>query len=216
MLPRPANHATAGLDQKHDPFQHDRRQTPSSDLAAIFHPFDRPLKLPLYPAPPSYSQAAHPDRKSPLVFPDAPKTELAPIKSAKGKQNERKEIHTLPSLSSLTVSSPKSLYASPSPEVRTVIPPAPTYAPPPPPPPAATAQAQPTRWPSLNPLTAYYTPSHAEGSEAPLRMDEDSSSNGAASAASPEQLDLGRSSSVSLDDPDVRLAAEALGDLRAG
>jgi hypothetical protein len=33
---------------------------------------------------------------------------------------------------------------------------------------------------------------------------------------SPDHHHNGRSSSVSLDDPDVRLAAEALGDLRAG
>ncbi|KAI8625585.1 transcription factor Opi1 [Xylariaceae sp. FL1651] len=35
------------------------------------------------------------------------------------------------------------------------------------------------------------------------------------SAASPDRFQDGRSSSVSLDDPDVRMAAEALGDLRA-
>ncbi|KAI0467955.1 transcription factor Opi1-domain-containing protein [Xylaria cf. heliscus] len=46
-------------------------------------------------------------------------------------------------------------------------------------------------------------------------MDADTSSNGTMSAASPDRFQNGRSSSVSLDDPDVRLAAEALGDLRA-
>ncbi|KAI1848751.1 hypothetical protein JX265_005623 [Neoarthrinium moseri] len=214
MLPRPANRApSAGLDQKPDLYQQDRRQTPSSDVAAVFQPFDRQFKLPLYPPPPSYSQT-HADRKSPLPFPDAPKTELPPIKLMRAGQNDKKkEYNTLPSLSSLTVSSPKSMYTSPSPQPqsRPTIPPAPTYAPPPPPP----ARLEPVRWPTLNPLSAYYTPSHAEGLEAPLRMDEDSPNSSAASAASPEQADPGRSSSVSLDDPDVRLAAEALGDLRA-
>ncbi|CAK7268978.1 transcriptional regulator opi1 [Sporothrix epigloea] len=75
-------------------------------------------------------------------------------------------------------------------------------------------------WPSLNPLTAYYTPGHAQASavESPLRMDVDSSSNsnstGPAGATSPDRFGV-RASSVSLEDPDVRMAAEALGDLRA-
>ncbi|MBE3043165.1 hypothetical protein IMZ48_11455 [Candidatus Bathyarchaeota archaeon] len=51
--------------------------------------------------------------------------------------------------------------------------------------------------------------------ESPARMDLETSSNSVASAASPDYFD-GRAGSVSLDDPDVRLAAEALGDLRAG
>ncbi|KAI0535172.1 transcription factor Opi1-domain-containing protein [Xylaria digitata] len=55
-------------------------------------------------------------------------------------------------------------------------------------------------------------------------MDTDTSSNSAGSAngthttmtsASPDRFYDGRASSVSLDDPDVRMAAEALGDLRA-
>ncbi|KAI0415060.1 transcription factor Opi1-domain-containing protein [Xylaria grammica] len=55
-------------------------------------------------------------------------------------------------------------------------------------------------------------------------MDVDTSSNGASSAhststavysASPDRFLDGRASSVSLDDPDVRMAAEALGDLKA-
>ncbi|OTA90036.1 hypothetical protein M434DRAFT_23137 [Hypoxylon sp. CO27-5] len=62
-----------------------------------------------------------------------------------------------------------------------------------------------THWPSLNPLTAYYTPSHVQNAESPMRMDVDTSSSSGLSAPS----------SVSLDDPDVRMAAEALGDLRA-
>ncbi|KAI0509009.1 transcription factor Opi1-domain-containing protein [Xylaria bambusicola] len=46
-------------------------------------------------------------------------------------------------------------------------------------------------------------------------MDVDTSSSGTVSSASPDRFHDGRASSVSLDDPDVRMAAEALGDLRA-
>ncbi|KAI0401982.1 transcription factor Opi1-domain-containing protein [Xylaria palmicola] len=46
-------------------------------------------------------------------------------------------------------------------------------------------------------------------------MEVDTRSNSALSAASPDHFQNGRASSVSLDDPDVRMAAEALGDLRA-
>jgi hypothetical protein len=72
----------------------------------------------------------------------------------------------------------------------------------------------PTPWPSSNPLSAYYQPttSHtspttpsAVGMHSPNPMDMDS------------DLRSRRGGSVlSMDDPDVRLAAEALGDLRAG
>lgn len=48
-----------------------------------------------------------------------------------------------------------------------------------------------------------------------MRMDVDSGSNSGISAPSPDRFQDGRASSVSLDDPDVRMAAEALGDLRA-
>ncbi|KAI1469621.1 transcription factor Opi1 [Daldinia caldariorum] len=46
-------------------------------------------------------------------------------------------------------------------------------------------------------------------------MDIDASSSSGVSAPSPDRFPDGRASSVSLDDPDVRMAAEALGDLRA-
>jgi hypothetical protein len=52
---------------------------------------------------------------------------------------------------------------------------------------------------------------HAQRFDSPATMELDTISNSGISAPSP-----GRASSVSLDDPDVRLAAEALGDLRAG
>ncbi|KAH6658308.1 transcription factor Opi1-domain-containing protein [Truncatella angustata] len=217
MLPRPAHHTiSAGLDQKHDPYPNDQRQTPSSDVASVFQSLDRPFKLPMYSSPPSYAQT-HGDRKPPIAFPDAPTTELPPLQLRNGYHGSDKKDNTLPSLSSLTVSSPKSMYISPPPQTqvqsRPTIPPPPTYAPPPPPKPAE--QLQPTHWPSLNPYTAYYTPSHAEGKAEPLRMDTNSPSTSAISSASSETVDQERSSNVSLDDPDVRLAAEALGDLRA-
>jgi len=71
----------------------------------------------------------------------------------------------------------------------------------------------PTQWPSLNPYTVFYAPGYAKPAEVSSlssRPDAD------ASAASPERYYDRRSGSVSLDDPDVRMAAEALGDLRAG
>ncbi|CAG8981986.1 hypothetical protein HYALB_00004853 [Hymenoscyphus albidus] len=69
-------------------------------------------------------------------------------------------------------------------------------------------------WPSSNPLTAYYQPGPSQlspksnsiaGKDSPMRMDLDM------------QETRGRrgGSVLSIDDPDVRLAAEALGDLRA-
>lgn len=75
-----------------------------------------------------------------------------------------------------------------------------------------------SHWPPLNPLPAYHAPGpqHFQAIDSPARMDLDTSSNSVASAASPDRFLDGRASSVSLDDPDVRLAAEALGDLRAG
>jgi hypothetical protein len=55
--------------------------------------------------------------------------------------------------------------------------------------------------------------------ESPSAMDLDTGTNSVNSNASPDRYDRygdGRAPSVNLDDPDVRLAAEALGDLRAG
>jgi hypothetical protein len=72
-----------------------------------------------------------------------------------------------------------------------------------------------TAWPSSNPLTAYYKPGPSQlspktgpamGMDSPSRTDVDTVDS------------RGRrgGSVLSIDDPDVRLAAEALGDLRAG
>ncbi|KAF7550364.1 hypothetical protein G7Z17_g5763 [Cylindrodendrum hubeiense] len=72
-------------------------------------------------------------------------------------------------------------------------------------------------WHHMNPLPPYHTsaPQLLHTADSPIKMDIDASSNSVASAASPDRLLDARSGSVSLDDPDVRLAAEALGDLRA-
>ncbi|KAK4239514.1 clock-controlled protein 8 [Achaetomium macrosporum] len=57
-------------------------------------------------------------------------------------------------------------------------------------------------WPSLNPFTTYYTPSYLDPVESSPSM-------------SSEQSASRRGASVSLDDPDVRIAAEALGQMRS-
>jgi hypothetical protein len=67
-------------------------------------------------------------------------------------------------------------------------------------------------WPSLSPLGL---PTTAK-IDSPSTMDLDTGSNSVNSATSPDRYGDGRAPSVNLDDPDVRLAAEALGDLRAG
>ncbi|KAH8890207.1 Opi1-domain-containing protein, partial [Thozetella sp. PMI_491] len=106
----------------------------------------------------------------------------------------------LPSLSSVTGQQPQR-YSAPPPQPSEPSPPGANH------------------WPSLNPLTAYYTPSHVQSAESPQKMDIDAaapgSGSGAVGPASPDRYYDGRAGSVSLDDPDVRLAAEALGDLRA-
>lgn len=186
-----------------------------------FDPTHLPSQLPSY-APPSYAHTQSHDPKL-LRFPDAPTTELAPILPA-AKHNDNVG-HNLPSLSSVTgpppprftpivaqsqpieaqqhqhqhhqpQSQPQSTTSSLKRSSTTTVPL--------------------THWPSLNPLTTYYTPSHAQSADSPARMDLDVVSNSAMSAASPDRFYEGRAASVSLDDPDVRMAAEALGDLRAG
>ncbi|KAF5021609.1 hypothetical protein F66182_6356 [Fusarium sp. NRRL 66182] len=74
----------------------------------------------------------------------------------------------------------------------------------------------PKAWPPLHPMSYHASISMGPQTiDSPTRMDLDASSNSVVSAASPDQYVDARASSVSLDDPDVRLAAEALGDLRA-
>lgn len=67
-------------------------------------------------------------------------------------------------------------------------------------------------WPAFSP--AVFAPQIK--TDSPSTMDLDTGSNSIYSAASPDRYGDGRAPSVNLDDPDVRLAAEALGDLRAG
>lgn len=127
-----------------------------------------------------------------LHFPDAPTTDLPPIQpaSALGHDNG----NTLPSLSSVTGSQsfqPPSQLADPP------------------------STSQPPPAPGSWPVQARRDSLQTRSAESPARMDLETSSNSVASAASPDYFD-GRASSVNLDDPDVRLAAEALGDLRAG
>jgi hypothetical protein len=72
-----------------------------------------------------------------------------------------------------------------------------------PPDPAHSPPQQPgptNHWPSLNPFTTYYKPSYLDPVESPPSL----------------SSDMGASRSVSLDDPDVRIAAEALGQMRTG
>jgi hypothetical protein len=77
--------------------------------------------------------------------------------------------------------------------------------------PEPVAEAQ-FAWPSSNPLTAYYQPGPSQlspktkASDSPIAMDIDT----------PDSRHWRGSSVLSIDDPEVRLAAEALGDLRAG
>lgn len=93
------------------------------------------------------------------------------------------------------------------------------HSPPPPP-------LQPNHWPasfngsSAASLNAYRQPPplHAPDSPATLMDMDGAASIASAASPSPERLYDGTPtpSSLTLDDPDVRLAAEALGDLRAG
>jgi hypothetical protein len=120
-----------------------------------------------------------------LAFPSDPTTELAPIQQPHEKPTGPSG-QTLPPLSSVTGAQ--------------------AHAPlPKPPEPAHPAPYTKTTnyWPSLNPFTAYYTPSYLDPVE---------SSPGTVV----EQNAARRGPSVSLDDPDVRMAAEALGQMRAG
>jgi len=119
-------------------------------------------------------------------FPDAPTAELPPIQSHSDRFGSASK-HTLPSLSSVTGVPPPAL------------------------PPIQHRQPEPIKhWPSLNPLTAFYAPSHMQPAEPPQHMDR------GLSPTSPDRSYEHRAGSVSLDDPAVRAAAEALGELRAG
>ena len=148
------------------------------------------------PPPPAYAQSHEPTS---LPFREAPTAELAPIQPHGETGLAAGQNTHLPSISSVT-GSHSQLY-SPRSQPKESTPPTPSH------------------WPSMNPLTAYYTPSHAQSADSPLRMDVDTAnggSSGTLSVGSPDRYYDGRANSVSLDDPDVRMAAEALGDLKAG
>ena len=82
----------------------------------------------------------------------------------------------------------------------------------------------PTSWPSSNPFVSYYRGPEAQAqAQSTLHATQSQTSlnrNGSPGANSPgSAMDVDRergSSALSIDDPDVRMAAEALGDLRAG
>lgn len=186
-------------------------------------------------SPPSYafSQQHHNHDPSTLDFPDAPSAELAPLQP----NAHEHSIGSLPSLASLTSGAAAAAAAATT--TTTTIPQHSggnslrlgrfggggsggvghitrhtSYSPPPP-----------KAWPTGNPYSAYYSSGsgglygYSSSAESPARMDTDSMSTGTTRGPlSPDTLGGagGRASSVSLDDPDVRMAAEALGHLRAG
>lgn len=157
-------------------------------------------------APPAYS---HSTVAASIQFPDVPTTALVlppPNQPRPLSHNDNDALsnsnNTLPPLSSVTGGQPLALRG----DAMMNHSPHPVHS-----------------WPPLNPIASYF-PSpgqthqaqHAHRLDSPSTMDLDASSNSVASAASPDRHMDGRASSVNLDDPDVRLAAEALGDLRAG
>jgi transcriptional repressor OPI1 len=145
----------------------------------------RPLGLPAHP-PPAYMVSAD------GILPPAAGPALPPLTSIQSPFADNEQSPTsLPSFAALTASS-----------LNPTHPRAPTTSPP--------LRSEP--WPSLNPLTAYYSPNSTSAIASPERTDADISRTVSA-IASPRD---GRAASVNMDDPDVRLAAEALGDLRAG
>jgi hypothetical protein len=70
-------------------------------------------------------------------------------------------------------------------------------------------------WPSSNPLTAYYQPGPSQLSPKTTSSSHDIESPRTMDLDTPDSRRRG-GSVLSIDDPDVRIAAEALGDLRAG
>lgn len=156
-------------------------------------------------APPSYTfsqtQAqtqSQPQNHDPttLEFPDPPSTELAPLQP----NAHENSIGSLPSLAYLTGAAAANSSRRFAPSSATSDP---SQSPPP---------LRPRGWPTGNPYSVYYTGGHGHTADSPARMDSDTMNNG---MLSPDAMHA-RASSVSLDDPDVRMAAEALGDLKAG
>lgn len=171
---------------------HPHRHSKSSSLSP------RPQsQLPAY-SPPSYAFAQQNHDPTTLNFPQPPSNELAPLQLNASNDHG---VNSLPSLAYLTNHpTPASLRFSSSTGASDT-----SFSPP----------ARPRPWPSGNPYSAYYTGNHAQSAGSPAKMELDSLSSGTRGPLSPEPIG-GRASSVSLDDPDVRMAAEALGDLKAG
>ena len=218
MLP----HTDSNSSSHHNTADGQRENLPANPNArpvAIHEPRPQDPSSPSFP-PPSYSQASD-NSALPLaasnLLSDSPTTaELAPIQPHAADRTPGSSA-PLPSLSSLTGRQHHRFHSPPS------------LAPPLAPPQAVSPPAFPDRssysppipavnhWPSLNPLTAYYSPSHTQpASDASHQMDLDANNSGSVSVTSPDRVYEGRASSINLDDPDVRMAAEALGDLRAG
>lgn len=173
------------------PASHREPSTHGDDAASVLGPPPAPPPLHLLSfSPPAYSKSAAANATA-IQFPDVPTTELPPVLPPASSHHDT-DIR-LPSLSSLT--------SAVGPRDDVILNP---------------PQGQ---WAPMNQFPAvYHTPSHSipQTIDSPARMDIDTSSNSVNSAASPDRLRDVRSTSVNLDDPDVRLAAEALGDLRAG
>ncbi|KAL2265897.1 hypothetical protein VTJ83DRAFT_5249 [Remersonia thermophila] len=119
-----------------------------------------------------------------LSFPDDTATELPPIQ-ARNVRSSGSSAPTLPPISSVTGA-----------QAHAPLPKPPEASPPPPP-----LASPPTHWPSLNPFTTYYRPSYLDPVES-------------SPSATSEQSSGARARSVTLDDPDVRIAAEALGQMK--
>ena len=79
--------------------------------------------------------------------------------------------------------------------------------------PVAAAESPQFAWPSSNPLTAYYQPGPSQLSP---KNKSAMNSPGGMDIDTPDSRGRRGGSVLSIDDPDVRIAAEALGDLRAG
>ncbi|KAH6988026.1 transcription factor Opi1-domain-containing protein [Ilyonectria sp. MPI-CAGE-AT-0026] len=161
------------------------RESASSHDAVLGPPPPLPTAHMMGFSPPAYSPSSHVGA-SLLNMPDVPTTELPPpLPRPLPPLSHRDADIKLPSLSSLTGD-------------LALNPPS-------------------NHWPHMTPLSPYHpsAPQPLHTADSPNKMDLDASTNSVASAASPDRLLDARSGSVSLDDPDVRLAAEALGDLRA-
>lgn len=194
-LPEASNHYSAG----NAPFYHHKKQ---QLLISSLSPREL-AAIPGY-SPPSYAysqQFDHDHDPSTLSFPKAPSTELAPLQlnAQDNSFNNLPPLASLASLASLTGPSPASSGQFGRSSTRSDT----SYSPPP----------GLRRWPSGNPYSAYYATGHGQSADSPARMDMDSMSSGTRGPLSPENMG-GRASSVSLDDPDVKMAAEALGDLK--